>query len=289
MCGVHSRNSEDLERDGREHVTGDHGNHGDADSNAYDQAQRSVDLCQELIAHQLGDHLARIHGESQSSNWGRQERLHVSIVTSISQWLRLGLLTREDSEVEFDRNLCVAVFTLASEPESVGAFFGVELDGGACLFLILVHLAEQVVQLVGEDAGLLRQGDVVKQRLKIISPLTDVVVRLKEIAIPSLQNEEVVLARSLHVEQKTVVEGSLSVFAPVMAVCLLLVLVVNVGLDKDVTGSFDVFARNVFGVEHAETNLIVKHWLSSDIPDLLLLLLLFVLGLNFEPAGDHTL
>ena len=73
-----------------------------------------------------------------------------------------------------------------------------------------------------------------------------------------------------------------------MSISVLLVVVIDVAANEYIRDTLKIFARDVLGVHDREADLVVLDGLRLDIPNLLLLVL-FVGGLNFEPAGDYTL
>ena len=69
-------------------------------------------------------------------------------------------------------------------------------------------------------------------------------------------------------------------------------MIVDVALHKDIASALNILQWNIFSVQYAHSNLVIKFWLSLDIPHFLsrsFLRALFVLLLNFKPAGDHSL
>jgi len=135
----------------------------------------------------------------------------------------------------------------------------------------------------------LSQSAVLKDGSQVQGPLTDIVVALEQIKVPSLNYEKVIWTRGLDVEELAIVERCIAVLAAVMGVSHLFVLVVDVTLHEDVACAFKVFAWHVLGVHDAASYFVVKDWLWLNIPNLLLLLLRLALWLNFEPASDDSL
>jgi hypothetical protein len=50
-----------------------------------------------------------------------------------------------------------------------------------------------------------------------------------------------------------------------MAISLFLVFIVDVASEEDITGTFNVFARDILGIIDDQSDLIVKNWLGLDI------------------------
>ena len=115
-----------------------------------------------------------------------------------------------------------------------------------------LRFQERVVIVLGHDDWLLCESDLVEHWLQIECPLTDVVVLFEEIEVPRLQNKQVASFRiwSLHIEEKSVVEGSLTVLATIVRICCLLLIIAYIGLDEHVASSFNIFAWDIFGVHH---------------------------------------
>ena len=150
-------------------------------------------------------------------------------------------------------------------------------------------LQERVVVLLAEDDLLLGQSNVLEDLVKVERPLAEVVVRLEEVEVPRLHHEEKgVLARRLDIEQDAIVERGLAIRAPEVRVSVLLVVIVDIGANKDVRDALKVLTRHIHRVHHGQANLVLLDRLWGDVPDLLLLALL-VGGFDLEPAGDDTL
>ena len=107
---------------------------------------------------------------------------------------------------------------------------------------------EVVEVLLGNVGRLLRQTHVVEDWHQVEGPLANEVIGLEDIEIPCLNDEQVVFSWGLNVEEKSVIEGSGAIHAPVMSVSALLILVVNVSLDEDIACAFKVFTWNVLCV-----------------------------------------
>jgi hypothetical protein len=102
----------------------------------------------------------------------------------------------------------------------------------------------------------------------------------------------VLFTRSFYIEHQPVVEGRLSVLATVVSIGLLFVMIVDVALHKDITSALNILQWNIFSVQYAHSNLVIEFWLSLNIPYFFIqafLRTLFVLFLNFNPAGDRAL
>ena len=145
-------------------------------------------------------HLERIETELNSANRRRQVWLHVGILTSLTDLALLGDLSWHDSQVNSDLDRLAILVGRQDEGVVIA-----ELERSARRHLLL---EECIIVALVEDDLLLGQTHILEDLLEIESPLADIVVRLEEIEVPSLQDEqEWVLARRFHVEHDSVVEG----------------------------------------------------------------------------------
>lgn len=94
------------------------------------------------------------------------------------------------------------------------------------------------------------------------------------------------------IEKESVVERGVALRSP-MSVSLSGVRGVHPGFYKNITGPFNIFSRDVFGLHHGESQLIVLNWLWGDIPLLLsftaLVILLVFNIINVYPAENSAL
>ena len=191
-----SHDAEHLHGDGGEEVGHDHGQHGDQQRAAKQHAQDSVQLGQELGAHQLREHLKRVQRERNAPHRRRQVRLHVRLLAALARGLgrRHGL--REDAEVEADLD-GLAVLVGGQQEGVVVA----ELERGARRHPLT---EEGVVVALVEDDLVLGEAHVLEDLVQVEGPLADVVVRLKEVEVPRLQHQhQRVLPRALSGARRT--------------------------------------------------------------------------------------
>ena len=209
-------------------------------------------------------------------------RLHVGAFTSRTD----GLGVRDGlwKDAEIDTNLDFLLIFDSGQQERIVSIS--KLKRGARWHLFA---KESVIVLLVQDDLLLGQPDILEHLIEIECPLTDVVIRLEEVKVPSLHDKKQgILPWRLHIEENTPVEGGSARRASEVSIRVLLIVVIDVGANENIGDALKVLTGHILSVHDRETDLIVLDRLRLNIPDLLLLGLL-VRRLNLQPACDNTL
>lgn len=126
--------------------------------------------------------------------------LHVRVLASRADLFGLGDGAREDSQVDSDLDLLSVLD--CRQQETIVLVSELERSARWHLFGEV-----RIVVLLVEDHWLLRQSHVLKDLLQVQRPLANVVVRLEEVEVPRLHDENHrVLSWGLDIEEDTPVE-----------------------------------------------------------------------------------
>ena len=116
--------------------------------------------------------------------------------------------------------------------------------------------------------GLVCELAIPDEFLDVKIPLTDEVIRGKQVSIPSLEFKlKLTNNRCGHIHQDTVVETGLSILVPIVSISLSLSVFPNLGLDKDIRGTLPVFHGDVLALKDTESDFKLLLGLVTNVPD----------------------
>lgn len=92
-----------------------------------------------------------------------------------------------------------------------------------------------VIVLFVKTYRFLGKNGIVKHSFQVDLNLTHEIVWLKKVSVPNLQCQHIGWSRSFDCVQQPIVERSFPVLASIMAISFLLILVIDMGFDKDIS------------------------------------------------------
>jgi len=192
----------------------------------------------------LLEHGAWVEGEREATDGRRQEWVCVRLIPGVTNLVLLSIVCGTDLNLDTHESvilhLALIVLGVHGNEEAVSIFLP--------LFFTFLRLHVALVVLLIDHKGTFGQRDVFKRLLEVKHAAANDVVALEEVSVIGLQVEAVVLAWELFLEQETVVEAGLASLATVMTICLLRIVRVEEGSDKDIRSAFIVHHLNLFGI-----------------------------------------